>query len=288
MSMQDPVSLVSSVPVLPAAAFKALELLDPDSKASFKDLEDAVKLDSALTARFLRVANSAMYARRGKVESLGTAISLLGFSMARNLVLLVATSSSFDPESSDPFFPGFWRATLRAAFYARYLADELSAKDQADRAFTAGILHYMGLVGLHRADGTALAGALAQAGEDLERLLALETQTFSTDHRAVGAALLASWGLPEPYVDVAAEYGSARVTSRHKRLILLFSLAEALARRSTLDPLPPECAELARAMDVDAARLPVLKETLEARLGLDPFAGECGLMLCAGTRLVSA
>ena len=41
-------------------------------------------------------------------------------------------------------------------------------------------------------------------------------------------------------------------------------------------------------MDVDAARLPVLKETLEARLGLDPFAGECGLMLCAGARLVSA
>lgn len=105
MEQSDPSTLVSSIPVLPAAAFKALELLEPSSTANFKDLEAAIKLDSALTARFLRVANSAMYAQRSQVDNLQKAIALLGFSMAKNLVLLVATSSTFDPAWAMGFLP---------------------------------------------------------------------------------------------------------------------------------------------------------------------------------------
>lgn len=225
MEQSDPSTLVSSIPVLPAAAFKALELLEPSSTANFKDLEAAIKLDSALTARFLRVANSAMYAQRSQVDNLQKAIALLGFSMAKNLVLLVATSSTFDPASGDPFFTGFWRRSLRTAFYARFLAETTPHREHADRLFTSGILYFMGSIGLHRSKPAAYRDALHASGEDLAALFAAETKLFGMDHRAVGAKLLSGWSLPPLYADIAAEYGSTRITSRYKQLILMFSLA---------------------------------------------------------------
>lgn len=285
MAPIDPASLVSSIPVLPAAAFKALELLEPNSSANFKDLEAAIKLDSALTARFLRVANSAMYARRNQVDSLQTAISLLGFSMAKNLVLLVATSSTFDPSAGDAFFSSFWRRSLRAAFYARYLCETTPNREYADRLFTAGILHYMGTIGLHRADRAAFASAEKRAGDCLDALLAAETAAFGTDHRAVGGALLRGWSLPALYVDIALEYGSPLVTSRYKQLVLTFSLAESLARRSSLSPLPADVAALADALLMGRDKLPALKASLERRLASDPFAGQCGIILGSGETL---
>ena len=285
MTQYDPASLVSSVPVLPAAAFKALELLEPRSTANFRDLEEAIKLDPALTSRFLRVANSAMYAQRSKVESLQTAISLLGFSMAKNLVLLVAASSSFDPGASDPFFTRFWRSSLRTAFYARYLAETTPHGEHADRLFTAGILYYMGTIGLHRADPAAFAAAEKRGGEDLQAFLDAERETFGLDHRAVCGSLLKGWNLPALYVDIALEYGSPQVSSRYKQLVLLFSLAESLSRRASPDALPRETLALAAAIPMGRDRLAPLKAEFERRLSKDPFAAQCGLILGSGATL---
>lgn len=288
MDQIDPSTLVSSIPVLPAAAFKALELLEPSSTANFKDLEAAVKLDSALTARFLRVANSAMYAQRSQVDTLQKAIALLGFSMAKNLVLLVATSSTFDPASGDPFFTRFWRRSLRAAFYARYLAESTPHREHADRLFTAGILFFMGSIGLHRARPADYARALDGAGEDLAALWEAETRLFGMEHRAVSAKLLSGWNLPPLYVDLAAEYGSTRITSRYKQLILLFSLAEALSRRSVMEPLPADALELAKALLIAPEKLAGLRDAFEKRLAADTFAAQCGFILGKGASLANA
>ena len=66
------------LPVMPAVSQKILQHAEGGEDISFKELEDLIKLDPGLTAKILKVANSALYARQREITTLQMAITLLG------------------------------------------------------------------------------------------------------------------------------------------------------------------------------------------------------------------
>jgi HD-like signal output (HDOD) protein len=217
---------LKNMPIMPDVATKILSIAEDRLEISFKELEDIIKIDPGLTAKILKIANSAIYARQREIKSLQTAITLLGFKNLKSLVLLVTASGAFARYKQDPFFQTFWKHSILSAFLARHMAIRCNRKDASEECFVAGLLDDIGQVAFYNAGRERyqpVIGALIEGRTAVEQI---EQEIYGVDHRIVGAALLKSWSFPDLYVDTAREHLSLNVTSAHKALIFIVSAAD--------------------------------------------------------------
>jgi HD-like signal output (HDOD) protein len=223
---------LNNLPVLPATAAKVLTLAE-SKDFSFNTLEETVMLDPSLTSKILRIANSAQFARQHEVTELRTAITLLGLNTIKNLVILLTGSGLFLKSRNSSFYSFFWKHSLLSAFLSRDLALKVGRKDKADQAFVAGLLHNIGQVAFYLADPARYEALLAASVREGRRISLLEEEEFGTDHKRVGYQVLLGWNFPAVYTDAALEHGNNNITSEHKQLIVLVSVADFVA--SNLD-----------------------------------------------------
>ena len=80
--------------VLPFVARKVLDTVG-DERSSVSDLSDVIEKDQTISARVLKISNSALYGLRQEVTSVHHALLLLGFKTIRSLVLSVSTKSLY-------------------------------------------------------------------------------------------------------------------------------------------------------------------------------------------------
>lgn len=85
---------VSELSTLPEVTQKILSLTE-DPSSSARDLNEVLKHDIALSAKLLRVVNSAFYGLPGRVADLDRAIVLLGFQAVRNLAVAATMATLF-------------------------------------------------------------------------------------------------------------------------------------------------------------------------------------------------
>lgn len=226
--MEQYLKHLKSLPVNPSIAAKVLVMLDRQD-FSFKQLEEIISADPGLTAKILKIANSALYARQNQITKLQTAITLLGINMIKNLVVLFTGAGLFSGYGKSRFCSLFWRHSLATAFLAKELSLRYGLQAMAEEAFIAGLLHNVGQVALFVHDPAAYEGILTEVLTAGGRFSAMELPRYGATHREVGGALLAQWLFPEVYSDCAREHGETNIASRWKQLIQYVSIAAFVA-----------------------------------------------------------
>lgn len=187
---------VSSLFSLPDVAVRACAVMD-DPHATHQDLIEVVELDANLAATLLRLANSALYAGRGRVDSLERAVALLGHKTLRDLVLGTAAVHSFrDIPEEFVDMHSFWDNSITCAVLARLLADHLRLR-QGETLFLAGLLHAVGRLVFYARRPEQYREALGLVHSEQADLPTAEQRVFGCSHAEVGAALLEGWGLPD-------------------------------------------------------------------------------------------
>ena len=204
------IDVVKHLRDLPSLSAVVLELLssieeeDIDTQA----LGDKIALDQSLTAKTLRLANSSFYGMSSKVTTIGQAITVLGFHSIRTLVTACAVTGSFPPGANAHFdFKSFWRHSVGTAVCAKLLAPHVKLNPEA--AFTAGLLHDIGILVLATRLPAEYAQALAYRKEHDCFMEEAEQAVFGTDHAAVGSALAAYWKFPEAMQAAVAGHHAA-------------------------------------------------------------------------------
>ena len=201
-SLTDIAATLDSLPPLPAAAMRLLQVLhEPDA-----DLDEAVAIirtDESLTASVLRTANSAAFGAPGRTLDLRAAVVRLGARAVARFALEIAAAPTFrDAGATFEIRRGeLWRAAIGGARAAEELANRCGA--DPERCFVAALLRDIGRLAFdqHLRD-TAQGVPRPAEGEDF---LDFETRTFGVDHATLGAALASRWGLPTEVV-VAIEH----------------------------------------------------------------------------------
>jgi len=166
---------------------------DPDIEVA--KVAQAISRDPAMTAKVLRIANSAFYAQRRPSKNLRQALVIIGLNAALTLALsfsLVSTLRGCRPDGID--YRRYWRRTLLAATACRALGESLHLGHEED-LFLAGLLQDVGILAIARTAGNFYAGLSPEATHPA--LIAHEKQALGKDHAAFGAMLLKSWNLPE-------------------------------------------------------------------------------------------
>ena len=241
---------LDKIPPLPGVVLELLQSLD-DCNANFNALAKKIGQDPALSARVLRVVNSPFYGLAGRVGNLSEAVMVLGFSAIRSLTLAASLTARFSLRpvaGMDPL--RLWEHSFTCALAAQRLAP--AAGLSPDTAFTAGLLHDIGIMAILVQVPERFAELLNACPDCAARAVA-ERERFGASHDEIGARLLAAWRLPQPIVSaVRWHHEPAQVD---ERLVDLVHVADLVAHERAGIGLP-------------APRGDVVEAAL-ARLGLD-------------------
>ncbi len=197
-SAQELVSQIEALTSLPDVYERVREQVEsPDG--SVAEVARLVGADPALSARLLRLVNSALYGPRGRIDDVLRAVTLLGLQQVHDLVLamsLQATFAGIRPARLD--MQRFWRRSLLTALAARAAA-QAAAQPMSERMFVIGVLADIGHLVLYQTVPELAALAQREADAGAEALDAAERRVVGCDFAEVGAALMDRWQLPDRF-----------------------------------------------------------------------------------------
>ena len=181
----------------------------PPQPKTLHEVEDALKKgsvntskiagilaqDAALTAAIFRVANSAAYGLRRKLESVDQAIALLGLSQIVHIVKAIYLRKELG--GADPAFEKFWERTNDIAQLSTIVArSQYSVCNiSPDEAYLAGLFHDCGIAILMRRFPDYFKAFRSSRGKDWPNPQQ-EDHQISTDHAVVGYMVARHWLLP--------------------------------------------------------------------------------------------
>lgn len=184
------------LPTVPAVTQKLIASFS-DEDVAFRQIADQISADPALSAKLLRLANSAYFHLSRTIGSVEDALQMLGFVMVRNLVLGNGMAAAFrNTKGMD--LQQFWRYNLYTACAARWMAQKIGVN--ADLAFTVGLMHGIGQLQLHAAAPQSVM-SLDKRMHVLDAGRAeLEKENLGFHSGEVAAELAQMWNFPAPIV----------------------------------------------------------------------------------------
>ncbi len=175
-----------------------------DDSLNYRVLGETISADPSLTAQVLRLANSALFGRRGEVRSLLSGLTLLGVDRVYSLVLTSGLKRLALRAARWPAARRIWRHSLATAL----LSADMTLDHFGDMAedYTAGLLHDLGRFILLMADPEGYSNLLDLAARQGSDSRQLETHHFGMSHEEAGAEAMRRYGFPESLSLVAAHH----------------------------------------------------------------------------------
>ena len=203
---------------------------------SLAELGRVIKGDPAFVGRLIKAANGLVAENRRAIVSVQEALMVLGLPAVRTLALGFSLLSTYRKGTCQGFdYPRFWSSALLMAISMQALTQRVRVV-APDEAFSLGLLARVGELSLATLYPEAFSRLLAELKRDpgLQQVV-LEDQAFAMNHRELGAAMLADWGVPDALVQPVrfheqpelAGYGEE---SREAGIVQCLVLARAVAQ----------------------------------------------------------
>ncbi len=209
MLVRDVAGLIS----LPDVCVRVKEMVE-DTNYSAADIGKVVSQDAALTARLLRIVNSAFYQFPSKIETVSRAVTIVGNRELRDLVFAATVAGIFEKISSDLIdIESFWRHAVYSGIFSRIIAKKCRVLHN-ERLFIAGLMHDIGRL--------VIAYKLPKESREVLQymkrmhvpLYVAEREILGFDHAAVGAELMKTWDFPMSHqVSTLNHHNPARAQS---------------------------------------------------------------------------
>lgn len=172
-----------------------LGALSSQPDAPLADYAAAVELDANVSARVLRVVNSAFYALPAPLVDLPRAVTFLGTDEVSRIALAVAVVRGLS-SARRSLVEAHWQHAVHVALATRTLVTLLAPKLSREEAWTAGLLHDVGkLVFASMFDEAAVELAAYARRRQITYAMA-EAELGFPCHARLGRVLCERWRLP--------------------------------------------------------------------------------------------
>jgi HD-like signal output (HDOD) protein len=190
-------SLVSDIATLPEVTMKIIEVVE-NPKSTARELHEVIKRDPALSAKVLKVVNSAFYGLPGQIASVDRAIVLLGLSAVKNIAIASSIARLFKGGTIGGTFTAkdLWKHSVAVAVAAKLLAKAGGAVAGGDEVFLAGLIHDLGIMIERQAFAPQLTEIIERCIAGEGSFIELETRIIGADHQALGDGLTTKWRFP--------------------------------------------------------------------------------------------
>jgi putative nucleotidyltransferase with HDIG domain len=163
-----------------------------------EEVARVIETDPSTSARLLKIVNSAYHGLQGRVSSVSRAVVMVGVNGVRNVLLSAQVFDVFGAEATEKHTWLFelWKHCLAVASAAELIAENAGGILPED-AFTAGLLHDLGKIGLYTIARDEYEEIIERVeAEDIE-ISDAEMEHFGATHSAAGKYIAEKWDLPE-------------------------------------------------------------------------------------------
>ncbi len=227
-SLVERLDAIEDLPTIPHTMQAVLSSLDSVSSSADK-LEEIIKEDPVLTAKVLKIANSAAYGAGTEISSLSRAIVVVGFDEVRNIVIGLSLSGIFCDDLGFDEFDAveIWLHSIGVATCAKMIAQEVDGLDP-DEMFTVGMLHDLGRILFCLYFPDELRDILGTVNSDGISLTEAE-EKYGLAHSEIGAYLAYRWKLGAFMVNVIRFHHHPHKAGDHAKAAAAINLADAIA-----------------------------------------------------------
>ena len=184
-----------ALPTLPTVASKLISITSK-SETSISEIANLLSKDISLSAKVLRIANSAFYSFSSKISTVHQAVSNMGKNAIRSLVLSVSFLTIRSAEKNEYFsYEKFWQKSLSAAVAAKLIMAEIDKSDP-EEIFIAALLQDIGELVVMRTFPDQYELVLKTLSETQKDALEVEEQIIGVNHTVIGHEVTRNWGLP--------------------------------------------------------------------------------------------
>jgi len=222
------------IPTVPAVLAPLLRYLQqPMEQLDVQRVTDLIAQDKSLAAQCLQMANSPLFGRWQKIDSLRGAILGLGFQRVSDIAISCEVLNMMPRESGlDPM--AFWEHALGCALVTRHLARKISYSDPG-KAYLAGLLHDLGII----VDLWVLPEEFGEVFDFAKRnglpLHEAEQSVLGFTHCDSGQLLAERWELPVDLTEVIALHHTPEKSVKRPELVALVQISDLLCRMSGLN-----------------------------------------------------
>jgi putative nucleotidyltransferase with HDIG domain len=189
---------VNNLPSFPPVVQEVLKFLD-NRNSDARTVAVLISKDAAISAKLLRVVNSAFYGLRGEVTTISHAVALLGLDQLR--LLLVGVALLEQGRGRDPHLDQvrkiLWEHSFASSNWAQQLA-KATRYMPVEEAAVASLLHDVGKIALSAADPKLFLQTMRQGIAEGVPSFEMEERLLGFNHVETGKLIADRWRLPQP------------------------------------------------------------------------------------------
>ena len=223
-SLEEVVNSITDLRPMSEVATKVLELSQSEGSTT-DEVATVITADQALSAKLLRLSNSAYYGFPRRIATIREAVVLLGLQAVRSATLASCVMDTM--KGTNIINPGeFWRFSVAVGMLTEVSASATRTYQQ--EAFTAGVMHNVGQLALDQELPDGLREAIKYSAEHEVTLSLGEQAVLQFTAAELGAALALHWNFPESLADALANHARPAPDSLAAHIGRARSFAQAL------------------------------------------------------------
>ncbi len=214
---------------LPDVCIRVNQMVDSPNYSASR-MAEIISQDVDISARLLRLVNSALFGLLSKVDTVSRAVAVAGSDEVRSLVVATTAVKTFTGIPNELVnMEDFWRQSIMTGVMSQILAQQTQTL-HSERLFVMGMLHDVGRLVIYMTQPDKAREVLLVTGGDDWVSAEAEEDLFGFNHMDVGAALMRSWGMPEGLEMAAAYHHRPKEAPEYRRDVALVHIAWAVAR----------------------------------------------------------
>ncbi|MCX5815752.1 MAG: HDOD domain-containing protein [Proteobacteria bacterium] len=214
---------IDTLPTLPGILKKILKALE-NPNVSLTEIGAFISNDPVITAKVLKMVNSAVYGFPGRISSVSQAVILLGLNVVKGLLLGVSIF-----ELMQETMVGLWEHSMGCSIAARLIARKKGLKEPEEISIAA-LLHDIGKVILILQYPEHYKHAMKQAQERGVVISLAEEDVFAVTHADAGSWIAEKWRFPGTLTEVIWHHHKPRLSGTFSIETSIVYLADILVR----------------------------------------------------------
>jgi len=192
------------LPALPSVVMQVIQATERET-VSTSEIERLLSSDPAITAKLLKVVNSAYFGLPRQIVNVNQTIAILGLLQVRNLVMSIGVLNVLNSPSPRivDIQKQFWQHSFAAASCSEWIAKSKNMpRKEVEMLFVGGLLHDVGRLFLFTLFNLPYQEVLKESLKNEEPLADVERRVLGTTHAELGGALAEKWNFPPALVDM--------------------------------------------------------------------------------------
>ena len=201
-----------------------------DPKSSANDLKNVIEIDPPLSAKLLKLANSAYYGFPRTISDLQEAIVCVGFDALKEIALTQKVCELFSDSETFAGYSrqGLWKHSVAVAICGKFIYQR-ELREKGSDIYIAGILHDIGIIIEDQFLLKEFYLVLDNTGGGKVNFPEIEQSILGFNHADIGKAIAIDWNFPEAlYIAIGHHHAPINVDPEYEKIALTLYLSNSI------------------------------------------------------------